>query len=323
MQNNVDFQGYNRLLTNFAIERGSGGSFAIDEFAPPTPVDTQEYSVPKFETQLVKQGITNTLVGPDGDVNIVEDISPTMTPGFCMRHGLKGYTLDEVKAQPHGDLFANEETVLSSLIDDMRREKEIAFKALLDARKSVSGYHASPGVKWDAAGFTNVIAIENLEAAARAAELNSARSLDSGKWKLLIPPLVADRMKSYLRQALKYTDGQFTLGGKLPTILADMPVVIPGSMQNSAAAGQTASVARIWNTDDVYLIYVDPAFASNRRAFTAFAQMRWNKVSASYASYTWRDQNPMIKRTWVGTDIYDNLEFLSVDGVYVVDDVLT
>jgi hypothetical protein len=323
MQNNSDFQGYNRLLTNFAIERGSGGSFVVDEFAPPTPVETQEYSVPKFETALVKQGITNTLVGPDGDVNIVEDISPTMVAGFCIRHGLKGYTLDEVKAQPHGDLFANEETVLSDLIDDMRREKEIAFKALLDARKSVSGYHAAPSVKWDATGFTNVIAIENLEAAARAAELNSARSLDSGKWKLLIPPLVADRMKSYLRQALKYTDGQFTLGGKLPTILADMPVVIPGSMQNSAAAGQTASVARIWNTDDVYLIYVDPAFAQNRRAFTAFAQMRWNKVSASYAAYTWRDQNPMIKRTWVGTDIYDNLEFLSVDGVYVVDDVLT
>jgi hypothetical protein len=323
MQNNVDFQGYNRLLTNFAIERGSGGSFVVDEFAPPTPVDTQEYSVPKFETALVKQGITNTLVGPDGDVNIVEDISPTMAPGFCTRHGLKGYTLDEIKAQPHGDLFANEETVLSDLIDDLRREKEIAFKALLDARKSASGYHAAPSVKWDAAGFTNVIAIENLEAAARAAELNSARSLDSGKWKLLIPPLVADRMKSYLRQALKYTDGQFTLGGKLPTILADMPVVIPGAMQNSAAAGQTASIARIWNTDDVYLIYVDPAFASNRRAFTAFAQMRWNKVSPSYGAYTWRDQNPMIKRTWVGTDIYDNLEFLSADGVYVVDDVLT
>src|ERR1035437_936996 len=143
MQNTVDFQGFNRLLTQFAIERGSGGSFVADLLAPPTPTETQEYVVPKFQSSLVTQRLTTTLVGPDGDVNIVEDISPDLTPGFCVRRGLKSYTLDEIEAQPHGDLYANEEVVLQNRIDELRREMEIKVKAMLDARKIRSEEHTS------------------------------------------------------------------------------------------------------------------------------------------------------------------------------------
>jgi len=323
MLNPVDLQNYNQLLTSFTIEKGTGGAFVVDDFAVPTPVETQQYAVPKFETPLVKQGITDTRVGPDGKLNTRESIAPDFTPGKCERRGLKSYTLDEIKAQPHGDLFASEEVELSDLVDDLRREEEIAFKAILDARKSVSGYHASPSVKWDAAGYTDVNAIGNMEVGLRAIELKSQKSVDSGNWKVLIPPLVADALRGYLRTKLLYTDGQFQLGGVLPSKLAGMNVVVPGSMNNSAAAGQTASVARIWNTDDVYVVYVDPAFSKNRRSFTALAQMRWNAVSPSYAAYMWRCDDPTCKRTHVATDIYDKLETLSVDGIYVLDDVLT
>ena len=323
MLNNADFQGYNRLLTAFAIEKGRGGAFIADEIAPPTPSDTQEYAVPKFESALARQGITDSSVATDGKLNQVESTAPEFTAGSCKRRGLKSYTLDEIKAQPHGDLFANEEVEIADLIDDLRRENEIAIKAILDARKSVSGYHAAPAVKWDAASFTGVVAIENLEAAARAAEINSGKSLDSGNWRWIVPPLVADKLKSFLRFKQLYTNAEFQVGGKLPAMLAEIPVIIPGAMNNTAAAGQTASVARIWNTDDVYLVYVDPSFARNRRSFTALAQMRWDRVSPSYGAYRWRCDDPTCKRTHVATDIYDRIETLSVDGIYVVDDVLT
>lgn len=323
MANNPDFQGFNALLTDYVVEKGRGGAFVADDLAPPTLTENQEFVVPVFASALAKQGFTNTLVGPDGDVNIRENIIPDFVPGKCVRRGLKAYVQDEVKAQPHGEMFGSEQAELDDLIDELRREMEEKVKALLDTRKSASGYHASPSVKWDAAGFTNVKMIENIEEAILAAELTSNRSGESGKWKLVIPPLVAQVAKAYLRQVLKYTDGQFSLGGKLPDVLADVPVILPGAMHNTTAAGQTASIARIWNTDDVYLVYVDPSFSTNKRTYTAMAQMRWSAMSASYAAYQWRQENPMIKRNWVGTDIYDSLQLLSADGIYVLDDVLT
>ena len=323
MLNIVDFKGFNRLLTQYAIQKGTGGAFVVDDFAPPTPVETQAYVIPNLETDLVRQGIVDESVGPDGRLNERQPVAPDFSEGKCNRRGFKGYTQDEIKAQPHGELFGDEQSEIDSAVDDLRRNQEIRFKALLDAQKSVSGHHASPAVKWDAAGYTNVDTIRNIEVGLRAAELSSGKSVDSGNWKVLIPPLVADALRGYLRTKLLYTDGQFQLNGILPSRLANATVYVPGAMNNSSAAGQTASVARIWNTDDVYLVYVDPSFAKNRRTFTALAQMRWNALSPSYAARQWRCDDPTCLRTHVSTEIWDNLELLSADGIYVLDDVLT
>lgn len=323
MLNTPDLQGYNRLLTAFAIERGKGGDFIQDFLAPPTPSDTQEFAYPIYASPLTRQGQVNTAVGPDGKLNEVGSIAPDFGTGKCTRRGLKGFTLDELKAQPHGDLFANEEDEIADRIDDLRRENEAIVKKILDARKSVSGSHASPTTKWDASGFTGVQIVEDIEKGLRAAELLTGKSAESGNWKVVVPPLVGDVVKSYLRQVLKYTDGQFSLNGKLPDRLANAPVISPGAMANTAAAGQTASVARIWSSDDVYLVYVDPSFARNRRSYTAMAQMRWTGVSPSYAAMRWRCEDQTCLRTHVATHIWDKVQMLAAEAIYVLDGVLT
>lgn len=319
--NNVDTAPYSELLTAFAVERGSGGGFIADQIAIPTVVETQEYAIPNFESAVAKIGTTQTAVRGDGSLSVREGMAPSFNPGKCSRRGVKGYIDDEVAAGPHADLFANETVEVQDNLNDLQLEMELKVKTALDAVKSTSLHNISPSVKWD--GGSDPLLINVIEAAARQAELNSGKSLASGNWRLVVPDLVADVVKDYLRTKLLYTDSAFQANGILPKSLANIPVIGPGAFQNTAAQGQTASLARIWSSDDVYLVYVDPSFANSRRTYTALAQMRWNKVSPSYAVKVFRDKNQDVNRTWVATDIYDNLETISNHGIYVIKHVLT
>ncbi|TAL45426.1 MAG: hypothetical protein EPN91_02110 [Salinibacterium sp.] len=322
MQSTADLYPYNLLLTQFAIEQGQGGSAINELLAVPTPTDTQDYSVPKFTSPVARLQKVSTKVGPGGKPNVKDSVAPTFDPGRCERRALRGYVLDEVRAQPHGDLLGNEITEQQDKIDDLRMEMEIAVKTALDAVQSVSNHNASPTTKWDAASFAGD-PIADITAAARQAEINSLKDMKSGNWRIVIPPLVADVLSAFLREKLKYTDSRMQLGGILPDNIVGIPIITPGLMHDTAAAGQTAAFSRVWSSDDVYLVYVDPGFAGNKRSFTAMAQMRWNNFSPSYGTKVFRDAEQDVLRTWVSVDIWDHLHVLSNDGIYVLKHVLS
>lgn len=313
---------YSELLTASAQEHGSGGDFITDLVAPVMKAPAQDYSVPKFKAQRNSQGRTQTTVGSDGSLNIRTGHAPTFVPGKAIRRGVKTFIRDEDRAHHLADLFVDEEAEVNSLVDELRLEREIALKAALDVVGAVSGYYASPSVKWDATSGDPIIP-SIIEAGVRAAELNSGMSVESGNWKIIIPPLVADVVRGYLRTKLLYTDAQFQVNGILPAKIGGVDVICPGAMRNTAAQGQTASVARIWNTDDVYIVYVDPKAANARRTFTAFGQMVWDGVTPRYAVEKWRDPEKDVKRDWISCEVYDSLEVLSQDGIYVLPNVLT
>jgi len=319
---------YNEILTAFGVEHGVGGPFVCDDIAVPFTVKTQDYSIPQYTTARVTQGKIETKAKGDGSLNVRTSASPTFNPGKCHRRGLKSFIDLETKAAPTGMFFADEEIESANNIDDLKLERELGVKAALDAVQSVANHNLSPTYKWDDTTQDPGI-ITVMEAALRQAELNSGWSIESGFWRWYVPTAVADVIKQYLRVKLLYTDGDFQVNGRLPRTLAGVPAYTCGSMQDSAAMGAAPSTARIWNSDDVYLVYVNPGFAQSRRAFTALAQPRWNAQevrgvsSDSYAVQRWRDPAPDIYRIWVAADIYDNLETVSQDGIYVLKHVLT
>jgi len=327
--NQADIGQYQELLTAFAVELGEGGALVIDRIAPPVPFETQSYAIPKFKTPLSSTGKTQNTVNGDGELPVATSGAPTFSAGKCVRRGQKRFIDLEVQKQPHGDLFADEQVETQRIVLDLMLEQEIAGKAALDAIGSVSGHYASlsSSQRFD---YTTAdpLCVATLEAAARAAELNSGKPIEDPNWLWVFPPLVADALKQYLRTKLLYTDAQFQIGGKLPTEIAGIKTMLAGSFQDSAKAGQTPSVARVYNTANVYLVYVDPSFANSRRSFTALAQPRWTgrptkngQVTGSYAVMAWPDPRQDVYRNWVAADIYDNLETISQDGIYVLNTV--
>lgn len=332
-QNQADIGQYQELLTNFAVELGMGGSTVVDQVATPTPFDNQSYAIPKYATPLQDAGKMQTAVRGDGELPVRTSGAPVFVPGKCGRRGLKSDIDLETLAQPHGDLFASESVEVQKNLFNLVLEREQGLKTLLDAQGAVSGYYltltGTPSAQFDYTTADPKI-IKTLESVARAAELNSGKPVDDPNWRWIIPPLVGDAIKEYLRTKLLYTEGQFQIGGKLPTALAGITPILAGSMKDTAKAGQTPSVARVWSDDKVYLVYVDPTFASNARTFTAFAQPRWTGrpkrsgiVTASYAVWAWDDIKPDVLKRWVAVDIYDNLEVISPNGIYVINDVLS
>lgn len=316
----ADAAPYNELLTAYAVQKGSGGAYLVDEFCPIVEVETQEFAIPQYAERVSEYGIVDTKAKGDGSLNVRTAGAPTFDTGKADRRGLKSFIEDETKASPNAALFADEQTEIDLNVEALRYESEIAFRDRLNAIGEVSGHYVVPSAKWDDTGDPEII--EVLETALTAAEDNTGISLESGNYRLIVPRGVADVVRAYLRVKRLYTDAEAQAGGPLPSVLANAPCVVPGARHNTAKMGQAASVSRIWTNDNVYIVYVDPAFARQQRTFTSFAQYRWNKVSPSFGVKTWRDPQPDIYRTWVAVDIYDLFHTVSQDGVYVVKNVL-
>lgn len=321
-QTSVDLAPYNTQLTRFGIARGDGGSYFADKMAPRTQIDNQDYAVPTWSRRLEGRGQTDTKIGPEGRPNIRATASLTTKPGRAERRGLRGEIPWEFQKGPFGRFYASAESETASNVDSLRYQMEIKVKALLDAQKIVSGYYATPTTKWDAAAFAADI-IGDMEAASDAASNNANFDLKSGYWEWYMGRPVARVIGAWLREKLKYTDGMMQLGGIIPDNLAGLPVNVSGLMHNTAKPGQTAAIGRVWSSDDVYLVYSDPSFGNNLRAFTAMAQLQWSGVTPPYGTKVFNDPEPDIYKTWVSTDVYDSLELLSPDGAYVLPHVLT
>ena len=82
-------------------------------------------------------------------------------------------------------------------------------------------------------------------------------------------------------------------------------------------------MARVWATDNVYLIYRNPSISGNMAAMTALAQPRWAAWGTAYQAYRWRETHQSKRGTWVSVDVHQDELTVCADAIYVINDVLT
>jgi hypothetical protein len=310
------------LFPNFEYSRntnvayGTGGGFVADKIAPIVNVTAPNFQYPTYKADAMNVEI-KTEVGPGGKPNQWRSTPPTWTKGSVSRRALDGTVNREV--QLFGGPRASTMAVAGSLTHSLRLGMEQKVKALLDVNATLAGHHAAPAVKWDAASA--VVIEKNLDVAREAFLLLCGYEANT----IVIPPLVAKSMKrdTTIRDLRKYTEPNLLVNGDLPPNIWGLETVIPGALGNGANPGATAAVSRIWGTDSVYLLYVDPNIAGTGETMTALAQYRYSGWGQPYAVYTWPEPHQSQRVDWVSVDIFDTVLTICADAIYVLDDVLT
>lgn len=300
------------VVTEWAVEAASGPGFIADEIAPVVPVMKRDFKFATYGSDQLNDE-TETLAKAGVRPNRVRQQPPTYTESGCLRYALDDFLSDDLLA-------------LSPQIEQRRAMKlghklalgaEKRTKALLDASGSAI---TTPSVKWDATSGTIVIE-KNIDTARDAHVLTAHGEATH----IVIPPDVARAMKrdSTIRDLRKYTDPSLLINGDLPPVLFGLRVVIPGALHNSGNPKQDFSqtVARIWSTDTVYLLTVDPAYDLD--SFTAIGQAVYGEFGPRYAGYRWRDSHLSVRGLWLSAETYQREFLVSGNAITRIPDVLT
>lgn len=302
------------ILTGFAVEFGHGGGFIADDVAPQVPVEGPTFKVPTYKNNRVDDDVL-AAVGPNDSANEVVRYKPTFSAATALRYALRTRITREVRLAPGVNPLANAQNATLDLTAKLRLGVEKRVKTLLDNATGT----ATPTTKWDAAsGMTIEKDVDvRREAFAKASGYEATH--------IVIPPDVAKVMKrdSTIRDLQKYTNPDLLIGGDLPPTLWGLRVIIPGAFVNSANPGLSQNIARVWSTDNVYLVYVDPSFSGTGLGMTALGQFRWMEWGTPFAAYTWPDPDKSVKADHVAVEVYQTEVKVCDAAIQRLTDVLT
>lgn len=307
------------ILTNIAMEYGTGGGFAYEQCVPARRVESREFEFAIWDLGKYTTDDTEALRAPGAGANEDTDPGLTWTTGVVKTYALKTRIPDELRAEAPNPA-ALERAKVQRMVMSLRRRKEIAFAAT--CRDTATYAHTTPGVKWDAAA--NVVIEANIDAAKEAFLLLCGYE----PTHIVVPPAVAKVFKrdSTIRGLRKFTDESLLINGELPPVVFGLNVVVPGAVRSSSAAGVAPALARVWSTDDVTLLYVNPAAAADPEAMTAVMEFGLTDPNfpsgASYPVTTWRDPDQSAKTDWYSVE-NSYMQQAVAACIYILHDVLT
>jgi len=307
------------LLTDIAMEAGTGGGFAVEELVPRRSVERAEFKYAMWDVGLLTSDETETLVAPGDIPKRKLDSAITYVTGLVKSHGLREMiTIADAAQAPN--LNALERAKVNGMVWSLRRAKELRFRDLVNDTASVA--HATPGVKWDAAGGTNVVIEANIDAAKALFRLQNGVPATH----IIIPPNVSVVMKRdpTIRELIKYTQNDLLVNGDLPPTVFGLKVVIPGGIVNSAAAGAASALANIWTADNVVLAYVNMTAATDPTAMTCVCEfgVGFEPGGAAFPTMSYPDPEPSREVTWYWTKHSWTMEWVA-GCLYIINDVLT
>lgn len=300
------------IVTEWAVEAASGPGFVAPEIAPAVPVAKKDFKFATYGNDELNDE-TETLAKAGVRPNRVRQQPPSYTSKACLRYALDDFLSDDILSLNP----AMEQRRAMKLGHKLALGAEKRVKALLDASGAAV---TTPSVKWDATSGT--IAIEKNIDLARDAHVLTAKGEAT---HIVIPPDVARAMKrdSTIRDLRRYTEPGLLINGDLPPTLWGLKVVIPGAMHNNGnpKADFSQTVARIWSTDTVYLMTIDPNYDLD--SFTAIGQAVFSEFDAQYAGYRWRDSHLSVRGLWLSAETYQTEFLVSGNAITRIPDVLT
>lgn len=299
-------------VTEWAVEAASGPGFVAGEIAPVVPVMKKDFKFATYGNDELNDE-TETLAKAGVRPNRVRQQPPTYTETGCLRYALDDFLSDDILALNP----AMEQRRAMKLGHKLALGTEKRVKALLDASGAAI---STPSVKWDATSGTIVIE-KNIDAARDAHVLTAHGEATH----IVIPADVARSMKrdATIRDLRKYTEAGLLINGDLPPVLFGLKVIVPGALHNSGnpKADFSQTVARVWATDTVYLLTVDPNYDLD--SFTALGQAVYSEFGAQYAGYRWRDSHLSVRGLWLSAETYQREFLVSGNAITRIPDVLT
>jgi hypothetical protein len=200
---------------------------------------------------------------------------------------------------------------------DLRYEKRV--KAAVTNTANVANGALSTiggGAKWDQSSGTKIQ--ENIFAA----KAIVANTVGRDPNRIVIPHSVAIKLVSSpeLLELRKFTDPTLMVDGMLPKTLFGMQLLIPGSLQNTAHAGQAAVIDNIWSEDNVLLFYYEEP--SLEYAGFAITFRKRTPAGTDYMIKEWLDVPAR------GADLYEasfiqDEKVANIQSAYLITDVLT
>jgi hypothetical protein len=305
------------VLTEIAMQYGTGGGFATDQLLPTREVASDEFKFMSWSMRDYLQGSQfDSRRAPGDQSSIATFAAGSWDTGTVHERSLKLALEDEVRNNaPNGAIY--EAGIIRKLMNALRIEVELEYRDLISDTGTIS--NATPAVKWDAAA--DVVIETNIDVAREAFMLQCGFEPNY----ILFPPAVSTAVKrdSTIRDLRKYTDPSLVVDGGLPPTLWGLNVVVPGALQDTANPGASASIARVWNSDKAILLYVDPSAATDPQAMTSV--MRFASaasVGENFVARSWRDSDVDRQQEWYQVMAFDELKLVA-DCAYILNDVLT
>jgi hypothetical protein len=301
------------VLTALAVELGTGGPGIADIIAPVATVTNDLFKYTVWGREKIKDDV-RTERAPGVGANEVK-FSQTWKEASVKNHALKDKIPDEMRnnAPPNAGL---EEHATMVLTGKLKLGNETRVAALLTG---ASKTQTAPSTKWDAASGSTI-----------RKDVLTAKEVfrrQAGMYPnvMVVPPSVATVMKndSQILELLKYTRGNLIEDGTIPRF-EGMTFLEPGMIKDTSNPGATAQIADIYNSDEVYYLYVAPNAGNDLKAMTALRQVRSTATAGQpFATLKYRDPEPSAWSDWVSVSC-NQLELTIADELILRHlDVLT
>jgi hypothetical protein len=304
------------VLTEIVMEYGEGDGYAQDQLLPSRGVPRKDYKYMTWNKGEFLQGSQfDSRRAPGAIANRVTTAEGTWATGAVEERMLADNLPDEIMENSvNGANY--EAAIVKKLRNALRLEVEIALEAELNDTSTHTD--ATPSVKWDASSA--VVIEKNIDAAKEAFLIQCGFEATH----IVLPPAVHQLVKrdSSIRSLRKFANDNLLENGNLPSELFGLRVVLPGAIEDSANPGQTASIARVWSSDNAVLLYVNSAASTDPSAMTSVMRFYEDGSGPEFRAYTWRDPNPTAKTTWYAVETNDDIKAVS-DCIYIISDVIT
>jgi hypothetical protein len=298
------------VLSNIAIQSATGGGFIADRILPvrTVPKDTGKYAIFGRENIIPDQNIKRAFGAPASQGTISRTYD---TFSITFDRSLTIPLTDEaLENSPNPASVEAQRT--NTVMNRIRLDLEADVKALVDAIPN----SAAIGTTWNS--NSGVTIEKDIDTAKEAFFLLFGVEANT----IIIAPNIARVMKrdSTVRTQIQYTHADILVNGDLPPVLWNLNVVIPGAIKKASAS---VAVSRIWNSNQVTLLYVDPN-EPDEDTNTWGLQIR-SPVGAGLmvAAYRWRDPNPTARTSYVAAAMKQTEKIVNAGLGYNLTGVLT
>jgi len=227
----------------------------------------------------------------------------------CDEYALRYALADRVRDNAD-DIMRLRQRGTQQCIDQLNLAKERRLQPLFQsfgAAPLVPG--ANVATKWDA-GTT-----ADPESDIKSAMGIIRRAIGRDPNTILMTQDVADALVAHFKSTLSNVDIAAKLTFvDLPNVLWGLNVIIAKSIYNTANAGQTPSIADIWN-DNVTVFYMDPSPSIDVMSFVYTFQAR------PYLTKTWRDEARNVEN--IEVSVVETEKMVAREAAYVLGDTLT
>ena len=301
-------------LSNLLVQEGVGKGFVFEQVFPTFPVEKLSDDFFTLDREEIRQGVPTKR---SSRAKALEWNWEIQTDAYsCHLHKAKSPVLDEDVLNADPALNLREITAIK-IQAKIRLDLEKECRSILTDTSTYSS--ATPAHKWDDYTWTPDI-FGDIKSAKEAFRKQFGRNPNL----LVLEPTVVTTIlnNTDFIDRLKATSKRLVRDDEFPKRFLGMRTFVPNALENSANPVADESVDDIWNTDKVFLVYVnrsqnpalgEPSFGYN---------IVWRKYGAGgWKVKSWSTPDP--EREYILAGHYHEFKVVASHGLYILNDVLT